>query len=445
MYCQSCGTENQQGVSYCSGCGTAFSHGQASQRKNSDERKALLARQIANMVPRGWRVESQGDYQAVLVTGKSVNHVLHLILTLITCFIWGIVWAALVIFGGEKREIAEVDEWGNVNLTRSSGTSSKVIAGVGVALGVIIFATALVLAANESTSSELREIFESSKQSGSELTLSTPTVVPAETVDQETSVETGTGQDGSTSLVITNTPKEVVSVNAERILSDYRTNKTAANFNFTGKDILLFLDNIDRIEEGGRVQKSLPFGDSSDSVLMELDFSKQADVVDLIPGDTVTALCKFDGYDTLTSGLLEFRDCSRHVQDVADSEPANPAVQNDQGSISTAIAEPTESLAEVRAEEILEDYHIDESVADSKYKDKQVLVVLDDIEHEEDGRVQKSLLFDFDTVVVQLEFPKNADVIDLIPGDTVTALCKFDGYDASTRSRLEFRDCERRE
>ena len=114
MYCQNCGSQVRQGATYCMSCGASVGTSQTSQRKSADDRKALLARQIANMVPRGWRVESQSDFQAVLVTGKSVNHVLHLILTLITCFTWGIVWAALVIFGGERREIAEADEWGNV-------------------------------------------------------------------------------------------------------------------------------------------------------------------------------------------------------------------------------------------------------------------------------------------------------------------------------------------
>lgn len=86
--------------------------------KTAEERKELLARTIAGHVAQGWRVESQSDYQAVLVTGHRVNHVLHLILTIITALIWGIVWIALVIFGGEKRALVAVDEFGNVNFQR---------------------------------------------------------------------------------------------------------------------------------------------------------------------------------------------------------------------------------------------------------------------------------------------------------------------------------------
>ena len=51
---------------------------------------------------------------AVVVSGKPVNHILHLILTIVTVGFWGIVWLILVIAGGEKREMITVDEYGNV-------------------------------------------------------------------------------------------------------------------------------------------------------------------------------------------------------------------------------------------------------------------------------------------------------------------------------------------
>jgi hypothetical protein len=53
-----------------------------------------------------------------LVKGKPVNHILHLILTLVTVGFWSLIWIALVIFGGEKREVARVDEWGNASIQK---------------------------------------------------------------------------------------------------------------------------------------------------------------------------------------------------------------------------------------------------------------------------------------------------------------------------------------
>lgn len=83
-----------------------------------EERKALLARHVAQSVARGARVESQSDYQAVLVTGRRVNHVLHFLIGVFTLGLWWIIWLVLALVGGEKRQLIEVDEFGNVRVQR---------------------------------------------------------------------------------------------------------------------------------------------------------------------------------------------------------------------------------------------------------------------------------------------------------------------------------------
>ena len=50
------------------------------------------------------------DYGA----GHRVTHVLHLILSIITFGLWLIVWILMGVFGGEKRAMVTVDEYGNV-------------------------------------------------------------------------------------------------------------------------------------------------------------------------------------------------------------------------------------------------------------------------------------------------------------------------------------------
>ena len=67
-----------------------------------------LDQQIAQYVKWGWRVESRTDHQAVIVKGHRPNHILHLILTIITLGMWAIVWILLSIFGGEKRKTLAV-------------------------------------------------------------------------------------------------------------------------------------------------------------------------------------------------------------------------------------------------------------------------------------------------------------------------------------------------
>jgi hypothetical protein len=83
-------------------------------RRTPDERKVILAQQLQTAAARGMRIESQSEFQAVLVEGKPVNHVLHAILTIFTCLLWGIVWAIIAATGGEKRQMVVVDEFGNV-------------------------------------------------------------------------------------------------------------------------------------------------------------------------------------------------------------------------------------------------------------------------------------------------------------------------------------------
>lgn len=82
--------------------------------KTPEEKRALLSQAIARAVAGGARVESQSDTMAVLVSGRRVNHVLHLILSVCTLGAWLLVWGALVIFGGEKRIVLQVDDYGNV-------------------------------------------------------------------------------------------------------------------------------------------------------------------------------------------------------------------------------------------------------------------------------------------------------------------------------------------
>jgi hypothetical protein len=82
--------------------------------KGLDERKALLANTLQGQVASGARIESQGDFQAVVVKGHRPNHLLHFLVGIFTLGLWWIVWFFIAIFGGEKRQMISVDEFGNV-------------------------------------------------------------------------------------------------------------------------------------------------------------------------------------------------------------------------------------------------------------------------------------------------------------------------------------------
>jgi hypothetical protein len=73
-----------------------------------------LQHEIDRYVQVGFRIETQTPTQAVVVKGKRPNHILHLILTLITLGVWAIVWIGIAIFGGEKRRVLSLQADGAV-------------------------------------------------------------------------------------------------------------------------------------------------------------------------------------------------------------------------------------------------------------------------------------------------------------------------------------------
>jgi hypothetical protein len=85
---------------------TSVSNGGVRTRKAPDERKEALGQAVQRQVSLGARVESQGDYQAILVTGHRPNHVLRLV--------------TLGFWGGEQRTSVSVDESGNANIQKLS-------------------------------------------------------------------------------------------------------------------------------------------------------------------------------------------------------------------------------------------------------------------------------------------------------------------------------------
>jgi len=102
------------------------------QRKSADERKELLAHTVENEVAHGSRVESQSDFQAVLVRGRRPNFVERLILKIAFLGLVfrvrairkpggglrGVVGTLAFIFLGQKRSLATVDEYGNTGIQR---------------------------------------------------------------------------------------------------------------------------------------------------------------------------------------------------------------------------------------------------------------------------------------------------------------------------------------
>lgn len=84
-----------------------------------DTRAALQAA-LARQLRKGARVESQSDHSAVVVRGSKPNHVLHLILSVVTGGIWLVVWGWMVGVKKEHRIMVSVDGHGRVSVKKMS-------------------------------------------------------------------------------------------------------------------------------------------------------------------------------------------------------------------------------------------------------------------------------------------------------------------------------------
>lgn len=58
---------------------------------------------LSSWTSKGWHVESQVGTNLIMVKGQRPNHILHLILSIITAGLWIPVWILITLTGGEKH------------------------------------------------------------------------------------------------------------------------------------------------------------------------------------------------------------------------------------------------------------------------------------------------------------------------------------------------------
>ena len=108
----------------------------------------------------------------------------------------------------------------------------------------------------------------------------------------------GAGQSGS----VPPTPPPLY--NVYQIWDDFEANETRANKMYKGIWLTVQLDQITKIESGGKVQMDM---DSIGWSHVELDFRNDDDVLHLDPGQSITAICKLSGFEL--DAWLNFKDC----------------------------------------------------------------------------------------------------------------------------------------
>lgn len=65
----------------------------------------ILERELQILAADRWQVESQGELEAIVVRTRRPNHWLHFALTLVTVYLWAVVWIARTRASRRKREL----------------------------------------------------------------------------------------------------------------------------------------------------------------------------------------------------------------------------------------------------------------------------------------------------------------------------------------------------
>jgi hypothetical protein len=79
------------------------------------EISAIFKRHLANLVARGGRIEREDAYTAVVHFGARPNHILHLLLSVVTFGFWIIVWLFIGLLKKNYRIIYTIDRKGVIN------------------------------------------------------------------------------------------------------------------------------------------------------------------------------------------------------------------------------------------------------------------------------------------------------------------------------------------
>ncbi|MEB4208741.1 hypothetical protein [Mycobacterium sp. 94-17] len=90
---------------------------------SDSQRAAALDQELMAVVARGGRIEARTPTSAIVSMGKPVNHVLHLLVTVLLCGFWLPVWIVMAATGGEKRTTVSVDAAGHVQRTNGMPAS----------------------------------------------------------------------------------------------------------------------------------------------------------------------------------------------------------------------------------------------------------------------------------------------------------------------------------
>jgi hypothetical protein len=107
------------------------------------QRSEILDAELFGWVRGGARVQARTATQAVVTTGKPVNHILHLLVSVLCCGAWLPVWALVTAFGGIFSRTLTIDENGEVHDSYAVARRDRIVMWIVYALIVLIVVNAV--------------------------------------------------------------------------------------------------------------------------------------------------------------------------------------------------------------------------------------------------------------------------------------------------------------
>jgi hypothetical protein len=118
------------------------------ERVDEAKRSAILDQELVKIVGSGGHVLARTPTSAVVAFGKPVNHVLHLLVSVLLCGLWLPVWLLMVVTGGERRITVMVDEYGELYDPNAAARRRTRIITSWVGAGTIAFLILLMVLAH---------------------------------------------------------------------------------------------------------------------------------------------------------------------------------------------------------------------------------------------------------------------------------------------------------
>jgi hypothetical protein len=117
----------------------------AMHRLDESQPSAILDQQVFKVVASGGKVLARTPTSAVVDVGTPVNHVLHLLISVLLCGLWLPVWLIIAVTGGERRITVMVDEHGEIYDPNAAARRRTRIITSWVGGGTIAFLILLIM------------------------------------------------------------------------------------------------------------------------------------------------------------------------------------------------------------------------------------------------------------------------------------------------------------